>query len=116
MGRISTWQVLVGGAFAGVVLWFGHGFLHMVLLTEFGEGLVKDGLLISPEQAKASAAVATMFLVDLATGVLLAWLYAAVRPRLGAGLMTAITVGLAGWAMHVLQAGIPMYVWHPRFR
>lgn len=116
MGKISTWRVLVGGAFAGVLLWFGHGFVHMVLLKDFGSGLVKDGLMIGPEEMKASGALLTMFCTDLLTGFLIAWLYAAVRPRLGAGLMTAITTGLAVWALLFLQAGIPEYVWIPRFR
>lgn len=116
MGKISAWRVLVGGAFAGVLLWFGHGFVHMVLLKDFGAGLVKDGLMIGPEEVKASNALLTMFLTDLCTGLLIAWLYAAVRPRLGAGLMTAIITGLAVWSVTLLQGSIPEYVWIPRFR
>jgi hypothetical protein len=116
MGRISAWRVLVGGAFAGVLLWFGHGFVHMVLLRDFGQALMKDGIMIDEARMKSSHALATMFLTDLATGFLIAWLYAAVRPRLGAGLMTAIVTGLFVWAVLFLQAHVPEYVWIPRFR
>lgn len=116
MGRISTWRVLFGGALAGLVLFGGQGFVHMVLLKDLGEALIKEGVLITPEQAKATGALPIMFAVDILTGFLLAWLYAAVRPRLGAGLMTAIVTGLAVWALLLLQGSVPEYVWKPRFR
>ena len=116
MGRISAWRVLFGGALAGLVLFFGQGFIHMNLLKEFGEGLIKDKLMIGPDEARALGALPMMLGVSILTGFLLAWFYAAVRPRLGAGLMTAIVTGLAGWALLFLQADLPMAVWHPRFR
>lgn len=116
MGTISTWRVLFGGALAGLVLFFGQGVLHMVLLKDFGAALAKDGIGLTPEQAKATGALPVMFSVDILTGFLIAWFYAAVRPRLGAGLMTAIVTGLAVWAVLFLQANVPQYVWVPRFR
>jgi len=116
MGRISAWRVLLGGALAAVVLFFGQAFVHMNLLKEFGEGLVKDKLMLGPDEARATGAIPAMIAVDILTGFLLAWLYAAVRPRLGAGLMTAIVTGLAAWALVFLQAQVPTYVWEPRFR
>lgn len=116
MGRISAWRVLFGGALAGLVLFGGQGFVHMNLLKEFSEGLVKEKLLITPAEAQAQGALWAMATVNILTGFLLAWLYAAVRPRLGAGLMTAIVTGLAVWALMFLQGSVPEYVWMPRFR
>ena len=84
------------------------------LVARFYDGQVAE--LSRWQSVTASGAVLTMFATDLLTGFLIAWLYAAVRPRLGAGLMTAITTGLAVWALLFLQGHIPEYVWIPRFR
>jgi len=114
MGKISGWRVLLGGLFAGAILLLGQGLLYMKLLAPQAAGLVKDNLWL-PEPAFGSA-VWAMIVVDLATGVLLAWLYAAIRPRLGPGLVTAIIAGLAAWSLMFLQGWVPEYVWSPRLR
>ncbi len=42
----------------------------------------------------------------MAFGILVVWLYAAIRPRLGAGAKTAVYAGLAAWAMGILLPNI----------
>ena len=42
----------------------------------------------------------------LLTGFLVVWLYAAIRPRFGAGIVTAARSGLAMWACSVLTGTI----------
>jgi len=114
MGKISGWRVLLGGLFAGAILLLGQGLLFAKLLAPQSAGLIKDNLWLA--DAAAGGAVWVMIVVDLLTGILIAWLYAAVRPRLGAGLMTAIIVGLAAWSLMFLQGWVPEYVWAPRLR
>lgn len=114
MGRISGWRVLLGGLFGGAVLFLGQGLLYMKLLAPGHAALARDGLWLSAEGMTGGVAVTA--LADLLTGFLLAWLYAAVRPRLGAGLMTAIVTGLSAWTLVFLQGFLPEYVWMPRLR
>jgi len=114
MGKISGWRVLLGGLFAGAILLLGQGLLFAKLLVPQSAGLIKDNLWLA--DAASGGAVWVMIVSDLLTGVLIAWLYAAVRPRLGAGLMTAIIVGLAAWCLMFLQGWVPEYAWAPRLR
>jgi hypothetical protein len=41
-------------------------------------------------------------LLGLATGIALIWVYAAIRPRFGAGVKTAVYAGLAVWVVGIL--------------
>lgn len=49
-----------------------------------------------------------MFL-DFVAGVFLVWLYAAMRPRFGAGPGTAVKAGLAGWFAASLL--VTLFMW-----
>jgi hypothetical protein len=44
-----------------------------------------------------AAEVPWFILLDVVAGIFLIWLYAAIRPRFGAGVRTAVIAGLAGW-------------------
>jgi hypothetical protein len=54
-------------------------------------------------QLPTSAAVYVFGIVfSLITGILAVWLYAAIRPRYGAGAKTAMTAGVAFWVFSAL--------------
>ncbi len=112
MGRISGWRVVAGGLLAGLVLFFEQGLVHMVLLKDVAEELAKAGIL--RPAADSTTQVKIQCVLDLVTGVVVAWLYAAVRPRLGAGLQTAILTGLVVWVLLFLQSFVPQAMWTPR--
>jgi hypothetical protein len=105
--------VLAGGVLAGLIILIEQGFVSARLLAPVWQQLSKDGLIVPAGAAKE--AFIAMAVVDLAVGILVAWLYAAVRPRLGAGLKTAIIVGLAAWLLVFLQYAAG-YAWMPKFR
>ncbi len=42
-------------------------------------------------------------------GIAAVWIYAAIRPRYGAGPYTALRAGLIGWALAVFLANLSMY-------
>jgi hypothetical protein len=46
--------------------------------------------------------IAEFNLIGLAYGILMVWLYVAIRPRYGAGPKTAALAGLAAWAIGTL--------------
>jgi len=112
MGKISGWRIVAGGLLAGLILFFEQGYVHMMLLKDFGLEMVKFGLLRA--DFETGPAVKVQCVLDLLTGVLVAWLYAAVRPRLGAGLQTAIITGFVVWTLLFLQSKVPTALWMPR--
>jgi len=95
MGKINLSRVLIGGIVAGLVA--------DVL------GYVVDGLLLAPQWAAGMKALGHsdfssnqwvwFNLIGLAGGIVTIWLYAAIRPRFGAGPKTAVFAGLVVWLM-----------------
>lgn len=95
MRNINLGSAVLGGIVAGIVI-------------DFFEG-VSNGLLLSQQFASAmtalgkSTTLSTKQLIafnvwGLAVGILMIWLYAAMRPRLGAGPKTAVSAALVIWA------------------
>jgi hypothetical protein len=97
MGKLNVGRVVVGGVAASVVMMLGelaNGALSGDALTQH---LAELGL-SEPEAAAFVPVVGTTF----ATGILLIWLYAAIRPRFGAGPKTALIAGFVLWLPAVL--------------
>src|SRR2546423_12981546 len=94
MGKINWGRVVLGGLVAGVVL-------HIVDYLTYGVWLKADmaaamtGLGKSP--AAMDSAIPLWVALDFVSGIGLLWVYAAIRPRFGAGVKTAVIAGLAGW-------------------
>jgi hypothetical protein len=95
MGKINLGRVALGGIVAGIVIDIFEGISNGLILdkqvADVMTGLGKSGA-ISAKQLIAFS------VWGLAVGILMVWLYAAMRPRLGAGPKTAIYSGLAVWA------------------
>ncbi len=96
--RINWTRVILGGIVAGIVA--------EIL------GYVVDGVILAPQWAagmkalgKAEFSVSqnvAFGILELIYGIFMVWLYAAIRPRYGAGPKTAVCAGLAVWAAGVL--------------
>ena len=50
----------------------------------------------------------TFNIIGLGYGIFVVWLYAAIRPRYGAGPKTAVYVGLAAWAIGALLPNVSL--------
>jgi hypothetical protein len=93
MERINFGRVLLGGIVAGLVA--------NIL------GYVVDGVILASRWSAALKAlgrtdfttnqIVAFNVIGLAYGVFAVWLYAAIRPRYGAGPKTALCAGLAVW-------------------
>lgn len=95
---INTKKVIVAGLAAGVVMNILDYLIHMV----FGAQMTTDLNAFQPGLGDSmntmSGSVMTGFIImDLVIGMLLAYTYAAIRPRFGPGAKTAIIVGLMYW-------------------
>ena len=94
MPRINLLRVLLGGVAAGVVIDAGEAVLNGVILDQQWraamEALGKSSTMNAGQMAAAN-------LYGLMLGIFAIWLYAAIRPRYGAGPRTAICAGMAVW-------------------
>jgi hypothetical protein len=95
---INTTKVAVGGVAASVVnLAFGFLVYNVLLGPRMNAEL---DAVVAGGSAKMMAGTANMVIGlggQVVIGFLLAWLYAALRPRFGPGMMTAAYAGLVLW-------------------
>jgi hypothetical protein len=93
MGKINLGRVILGGLVAGLIINIGEYFLNEPILGERWRA-VMESLNRSPV---GGSAVAVFMVGGFILGITMIWTYAAIRPRLGAGLSTAICAGLLVW-------------------
>lgn len=95
MGRINMGRVLLGGLAAGVVINFGEFILNeKVMAADMQAFMAKLGLPVP-----AGGTIGVFVLLGFALGIVVTWLYAAIRPRFGPGPKTAVCAGVATWLL-----------------
>ena len=103
MTKTNMARVVLGGILAGIVL--------NIL------GFIVDGVMLAPQWNAAMSAlgkngelsinqIVGFNILGFCYGIGVVWLYAAIRPRYGAGPKTAVTAGLALWVAGVLLPNI----------
>jgi hypothetical protein len=101
MNRINVKSVIVGGFVAGL-------FLNVVDYVVYGIWLAPDidaALRAAGKQPMASL-IPLFILLDFVYGIALVQLYAAIRPRFGAGPGTAVKAGIFVWVLIALLHAI----------
>jgi hypothetical protein len=101
MNKINLGRVLLGGLVAGLVLNIGEFVLNSLLLGKAMEEDFRRLNLPLPGPNFLIRAVGVTFLL----GIAIVYLYAAIRPRFGSGVKTAICAGLIAWFFVYLYAG-----------
>ena len=92
-------RLLISGIAAGMVIWVVDFIANGIVLAERYTALQSAGYFLSTPRLPFFA---LWTLVVLGIGIGLAWTYAAVRPRLGPGPKTALTMGaVIGLMMYV---------------
>ncbi len=103
MTKTNMGRIILGGIVAGIVL--------DIL------GYLVDGILLAPQWTAGMAAlgrsgeltmnqIVSLNILGLANGIFAIWLYAAIRPRYGAGPKAAVFAGLALWVAGFLLPNI----------
>jgi hypothetical protein len=93
MSGINTGKVLTGGLVAAVVFFLIDAVSFGVLLKEpYDANLVRLGL--DPAVMSGTTAIIGWVISELVFGILVVFVYAAIRPRFGPGPKTAIYAGL----------------------
>ena len=93
MGKINTGRVILGGLVAGLLINISEIVLNVVVMGDEMAAWVKSMNL--PPMSNASMAIYTV--LGFVLGIVMMWLYAAIRPRYGAGPKTALCAGSAVW-------------------
>jgi hypothetical protein len=102
MGRINLARVIIGGVVAGIVSDVLSYLVDGVLLAHrWTVGMRALGHPNMPPNMWIGFS-----LLGIVTGIALIWIYAAIRPRLGAGVKTAIYAGVAVWIVGVLVPNV----------
>ena len=110
MSRINSGRVLLGGLTAGLVLCVGEFILSKPLLGGMWSAVTEAHNLPPVGLGR----IPVFVLLNLVLGIVLIDLYAAIRPRYGAGPKTALRAGLILWFLvwfYGYTVGAVMGVW-----
>lgn len=106
MAHTNRGRVILGGLLAGVVINVVEYLTNGVILKgAWGQAMTALG---KPTDISAGA-IAIFNLWGFLLGIGAVWIYAAIRPRYGAGAGTAVRAGLATWALAVFLADLSNY-------
>lgn len=104
MGKISVGRVIGGGLLAGLLI-------NIVEFLVNGMWLAADWEAAMRALGKSGAASPAMMAINIVWGFIIGifavWLYAAMRPRFGAGPRTASIAALATWFPAYVLAMVP---------
>ena len=101
MGKINGARVILGGLAAGVIINVFEYLLNGVILQKDMAAAVGA---LNRQLGTAELVMFTCW--ALLIGVFAVWLYAAIRPRYGAGPKTAVMAGFAVWCLGYLLAAV----------
>jgi hypothetical protein len=104
VGSINTAGVIKGGLVAGLIINISQTLLNVPVLGPQMEARMA-ALNLPPV---GGSTIAVFVVMSFVLGILMVWLYAAVRPRLGPGPATATCVGLLIWTFIHLWGGLGM--------
>jgi hypothetical protein len=107
MSSINWGRVILGGLLAGIVINVFEFFLNGVVLAKDWEAAIVA--LGRPPIAGSQIAVFfvwSFILWGFLIGIISVWLYAAIRPRYGAGPKTALCVGSFVWGLGYLLTSV----------
>jgi hypothetical protein len=90
MGKVNLGRVILGGLLAGLVINISEFVLNIVVIGAQMEELLKARNL----PPIGGSAITTFVLLGFLLGIVTIWVYAAIRPRYGAGPGSAIMAGL----------------------
>ena len=103
MGKVNWQRVILGGLLAGVIIdiieWVTNG---MIFAKDWATVMAH----LNSTTNFSVKQILAMNAWGLLTGIAMIWLYAAIRPRFGAGPKTAVLAGAALWFMEYALGGM----------
>ena len=96
-------RILMGGLAAGPVMNVSEATLNVAVL---GDDWAQVMTALGKPAEFSGGQIALFNVMGFALGIAMVWLYAAIRPRYGAGAKTAICAGCATWTLSTLLPSI----------
>ena len=97
MSRINTGKVILGGLAAGLVANLLDYLVQGVIMAEEA-GANAQRLGLNMQQLNSTSMMVTWIVIDFIYGLIIAFTYAAIRPRFGPGPKTGAIAGIIPWA------------------
>src|SRR6266446_9942047 len=101
MGKINWTRVILGGLVAGVIINVFESVLNGVIFAKDMEAAIRA---LGRQMGGGALVMFTVW--GFLVGIFAVWLYAAIRPRYGAGPKTAACAGAAVWGLGYLLASV----------
>ncbi len=106
---INWKKVIAGGVLAGIVLIILNSLAQFVLMGRFQQELNSWIPGATEHITTGAVTVAAGLVLKFVLGIALVWLYAAIRPRFGAGPRTAFYAAVFAWVLGaIFSSDIPM--------
>jgi pimeloyl-ACP methyl ester carboxylesterase len=106
MGQINLGRVVIGGLLAGLIINIGEFILNGLLLEE-----QMNAAMAALNKPPINPNMIMFFvLFGFGLGCMLVWTYAAIRPRFGAGVKTAVCASSLVWALSYLYPNLFMVI------
>jgi xanthosine utilization system XapX-like protein len=93
MSAINTGRMIGGGLLAGLIINIVEMIMNMFVIADDWTVVYERMGMTEP----AGAAIGEYIVLAFVLGLLISWVYAAIRPRFGAGPGTAVKAGIAVW-------------------
>jgi hypothetical protein len=106
MGSINMGRVVVGGLVAGLLINVSEYLLNAVVLAN--DMTAAMSALNRP--AVDNSMIVWFVILAFGIGVMTVWVYAAIRPRFGPGVQTAICASLVIWGLAYLYPNLFMII------
>jgi hypothetical protein len=107
MSHINWARVILGGIVAAVILFIAGFVIHGAILGADWMAWQQAGHL--PLALPHGEAVVIWIILSLVNGLTGVWIYAGIRPRYGAGALTALLAGFILWLAGGLTAALAQY-------
>ncbi|HVN93978.1 MAG TPA: hypothetical protein VMT38_09790 [Terracidiphilus sp.] len=104
MGKINVGRLILGGIVAGIAIDLIDYFVDGVWLAKPWA----DGMALLGHPGFSQVQIILFNVIGILTGIAAIWVYAAIRPRFGAGMMTAFWAGVAVWVIGILLPNTAM--------
>jgi hypothetical protein len=102
--QINLGRVIGGGLLCGLVINISETILNVVVVAADMEAALKERNLPALGMSPIMGFVLFAFLLGIGT----VWLYAAIRPRFGPGVKTAVITGVVVWLLAYVYSGLAM--------
>jgi len=97
---------LIAGLVAGLILNIGEAALHAGIL---GDATTAAYTALNRTIVPNPINLGSLVVVTFLQGIVIAWLYAMIRPRLGSRFMAAACVGLAAWLFSSMYSAVYLH-------